>query len=286
MLRPDGSPVIIDLELAAALPAAGGSDGRGTPGYMSPAQKAGKPPAVADDIYGFGALIYFLATAGDPGQTPRANAMEDRPLRRLRPDAPEWIASIVEACLHAGQKASFRTMHEVASALKARTRINTHEERPATADLPLLLERTIQGLKMNALSQSREGSGSSEPLDINTGFAGSVLALADLADPSLDKAMEQLHGLASVLARMAEEPGRARLPGLYVGDSGVAVSLLRAGQMLHSADIRERACRLMHEANALTHSSPDMFNGTAGRILPISCSLTRRRTRAFGTPRE
>ncbi|MCA3575576.1 MAG: hypothetical protein IOC86_16775, partial [Aestuariivirga sp.] len=104
-------------------------------------------------------------------------------------------------------------------------------------------------------------------LDINTGLAGRVLALADLVDPDEDAALEQLAHLALLLAEDAEDPARDRLPGLYVGDSGIAVSLLRASQTLQSPDLEARAAALMRQSNRLAHDSPDMFNGMAGRLL-------------------
>jgi hypothetical protein len=263
MQRPDGRLAIIDLELAVPLSAGGPGDGRGTPGYMSAAQKAGHPPTLADDLHGFGALFYFLATAGDPGQTPRADPLRDRPLMALRPDAPDWFADIVETCLGSGAHTPFRGMDEVVRALAAQGSWAVSRAAPppaGTEDLAPLLAKTVSGLL-------QAGGEPGEPLDINTGLAGRVLALADLADPEQDTAMERLRDLAQLLAREAEDPSPDPLPGLYVGDSGIAVSLLRTAQVLRSDGLRARAAALMDRSNRLAHGSPDMFNGMAGRLL-------------------
>ncbi|MCA3574581.1 MAG: phosphotransferase, partial [Aestuariivirga sp.] len=146
MRRPYGRLAIIDLELAQPIAAAGAGDGRGTPGYMSPAQKAGEPPAVADDLYGFGALVYFLATAGDPGQTPRAEPLRDRPLRQLRPDAPAWFADVIETCLGSPAHPPFRSMEEVARALASPPSPASAGAAPpaaASVDLSALLAGTV-----------------------------------------------------------------------------------------------------------------------------------------------
>src|SRR5207302_415091 len=56
------------------------------------------------------------------------------------------------------------------------------------------------------------------------------------------------------------------VPGLYVGEAGIAAALLRTGLVLKDrrllAAARERARRL----RALPHRAPDLFNGSAGRL--------------------
>lgn len=73
-----GSPHILDFGVAAAIEEGGqgGGFGGGTPGAMSPQQGDGEPPRPADDLYGFGALLYELVSgrsplAMDPAADPR-----------------------------------------------------------------------------------------------------------------------------------------------------------------------------------------------------------------------
>jgi hypothetical protein len=78
----DGAPVLADFGLAAATGDAGAPRG-GSPFSMSPQQLDGQPPALADDVYGFGALAYELL-CGYPPFYPDA-----RPERvRTEPPAP------------------------------------------------------------------------------------------------------------------------------------------------------------------------------------------------------
>ncbi len=77
-----GAPVLADFGLAAAVGDAGAPRG-GSPFSMSPQQLDGQPPALADDVYGFGAFAYELL-CGYPPFYPDA-----RPERiRSEPPAP------------------------------------------------------------------------------------------------------------------------------------------------------------------------------------------------------
>ena len=67
LLTSDGAPRLADFGMAlvvAAQPAA--NAGRGSPYSMSPQQAAGEAASVADDIYGFGAMLYELLSGYPP----------------------------------------------------------------------------------------------------------------------------------------------------------------------------------------------------------------------------
>jgi lantibiotic modifying enzyme len=56
------------------------------------------------------------------------------------------------------------------------------------------------------------------------------------------------------------------LPGLYVGEGSTGVALLRAGQVLGDFSLIEAAAERSHAISTIPFASPDLFNGTAGRI--------------------
>jgi lantibiotic modifying enzyme len=62
------------------------------------------------------------------------------------------------------------------------------------------------------------------------------------------------------------QPGETILPGLYVGESGVAAALLRAGQILKRPDLVGEAADIATRIANLPHASPDLFHGSAGRL--------------------
>jgi len=60
MLRPDGSPVIVDFGIAHinGIAQKPGSVSRGSPEYFSPEQARGEPPQPFDDMYSFGIILW------------------------------------------------------------------------------------------------------------------------------------------------------------------------------------------------------------------------------------
>lgn len=88
---------LVDFELAC--PSGLPGEAAGTPGYCSPQQMAGVPASVADDVYGMGALLYFLATGADPGTSdPAASGpgLERVIARCLDEDPEKRYPSMVE----------------------------------------------------------------------------------------------------------------------------------------------------------------------------------------------
>ena len=104
------------LDFGLVLPPAGSPDGQnltqagtvaGTPAYMSPEQAANQQNIDArSDIYGVGALAYFLLTGQPPfaGRSPvetlAAHLYElPAPLTQQRPDIPADLQAVVLRCL-------------------------------------------------------------------------------------------------------------------------------------------------------------------------------------------
>ncbi len=97
----------------------------GTPYYMAPEHLAGQHVTPAADVYSFGATVFECLT----GQVPFSGSFEQiyarsmtapRPdVRKLRPDAPAALASLVAKCLAPDPNDRFRTGVELAAALDA-----------------------------------------------------------------------------------------------------------------------------------------------------------------------
>jgi hypothetical protein len=97
----DGGARLVDFELSAEVGSTG--EAAGTPGYCSPQQIAGAPASVADDVYGLGALLHFLATGADPGGPAEV--------------ADEALARAIGRCLLEEPAERYRSMREVDAAL-------------------------------------------------------------------------------------------------------------------------------------------------------------------------
>lgn len=104
-----------------------------------------------------------------------------------------------------------------------------------------------------------------QSVDVNAGDAGAVLALTALA--AATRASQHRARLASGAAWLAATPiGKPYLPGLYVGQAGVGTALLYAGIVLGEERWIDAARARSEQVAAAAYSSPDMFNGAAGRL--------------------
>lgn len=277
IVTPGGELRLIDLELAHGVGDTRPPAGLGTPGYMSPSQAAGGPPVPADDVYGLGALLYLLATGADPGQTPARRALSDRAPRALNPGLPRWLEDVILRCLDEDAATRIGSAREVSAALSrgalagARPR---RAPRSAAADPAALAAALTAGLVADA-RPAPDGPGLVWPSrryaatgaavrDLNTGAAGVVLALAELAGRDDHGALAALAGGADWLA--STPVAAATAPGLYVGEAGVAVALLAAGRRLGRDALVESALARLGAVAREPFVSPDLFNGTAGRL--------------------
>jgi predicted Ser/Thr protein kinase len=288
IVAPDGRLRLIDFELACELGTEEPLRGMGTRGYFSPQRAAGEPPAVTDDVYSLGALLHAALTHAFPPMAPHPFALLERPIELLNPTAGPVLIEVISRCLDPNPETRFPSMAALdatlaaigpgASVTPAPFGGEPAEEPEAQArhrytELAKRLGDTLckealrpsDGRGLMWLSKSVDADGL--PVrDLCVGGAGAVLALAEL----VGELGEPLH--RSVLmegARWLKEAPRLEgqpLPGLYFGEAGLGAALLRAGQVLGDDEfiniVAERGCWI----SSLSHTSPDLFNGTAGRL--------------------
>lgn len=286
ILSPDGHIRLVDFDSALEWEAGSPSAHHGTTrGYESPQSHAGAAPAVTDDVYALGALLYFMATGIDPSIVPHPLALLDQPPAVANPTLGAGMAAVIERCLDADPALRYPSMAAVdavlAVARQARADVaqSTHEtsaaesEEQAPSRYRELARRLGDTLCSTALAQPNGGVAwvSSHPVaagllarDINTGNAGTILALAELV-AELGCA-EHRRVLGEAAAWLAGTPSVRSHAGLYIGESGVGAALLRSGQVLGDDRLIAAAAEKGRKVAAQPYTCPDMFNGTAGRI--------------------
>jgi eukaryotic-like serine/threonine-protein kinase len=119
LLGDDGRAKLSDLGVAARI-GERNSVPPGSPFNASPQQHDGDPPAVADDVYGFGALAYELLSGYPPHYPDAAAARSGGPPPepiRARIPVPPVLAQLVLACLARSPEERPREMSEVRDAL-------------------------------------------------------------------------------------------------------------------------------------------------------------------------
>jgi tRNA A-37 threonylcarbamoyl transferase component Bud32 len=281
----DGRARLIDFGLAWSIGCHARPAGAGTRGYISPACLAGEPPTPNDDLYAFGGVLYLLLTGAEPSRAPDADELLARNILQINPRASASLAAIAERCLGKEPHRPFSSAREVARALRATIGAgqNRHQApmpkeapRRMTGDeLSRRLQRTADFICHQAQphdgglvwrSTYFVGKGLLSR-DVNSGMAGTVLALAELVDEfGVDRHAETLLQAASSLGRLPSLPG-ARPQGLYVGEMGVSVALLRAGIALNDGELVAKAVDRARSVASRPMNSPDLFHGMAGQLL-------------------
>ncbi len=279
LLGDDDRLRLIDFDLAQAVGSNDRPAGAGTRGYTSPECRRGMPAAVTDDVFAAGAVLYFLATGAEPSRAPDEDDLLARPLTLLNPRLSAGLVAVIERCLSPDLTARYGSVRELHDALAAVRRqeapVPETGERPS-ADVALgqvvaaadsLCARAVPfGTGKAWRSQYYVGKGLIGR-DINSGTAGTLLALAEIVDEfGLPRHAAVLHEAVMALSDFAPFPGD-HPAGLYVGELGVAAALLRAGQVLGDRDLIERAVELGRASAKLPIESPDLFHGAAGRLL-------------------
>ncbi len=127
----DGEAVVTDFGIAKAVTAAVTKNltlsgtAVGTPAYMSPEQAAGEAELDArSDIYSLGAMLYEMIAGAAPFTGATVQAIIARlftepapPLRKRRPDVPEWLERAVMKAMSKDPSARYATAAEFAEAL-------------------------------------------------------------------------------------------------------------------------------------------------------------------------
>ncbi|MER7195573.1 lanthionine synthetase LanC family protein [Streptomyces flaveolus] len=286
MLPANGPVRLIDLELAHPTGARNRPANAGTRGYLSPACRAGEAVSPADDIYALGAVLYLLITGAEPSRAPDPHNLLARPPEQLRPTVDAPLTTIVSRCLDPDPQRRFTSTHQVRQALltvsenpppqpPAPPAAADPEQTRAASHLLELARRTGDYICAHAESSTQKVTWRSEyyvgkglvSRDINTGMAGTILALAELAQELRDpQHINVLHAAARTLDTMPAIPGD-RPRGLYVGEMGIAAALLRAGQVLSDDELIQCATnRARAQPAAALDDSPDLFHGLAGRL--------------------
>lgn len=289
IVQPDGSLRLVDFELAiSSLPSAAspGAWGAGTRGYLSPERSRACRPTVGDDVYSLGAMIYLLATGAEPSCEPDPATLLRRPMELANPAIDPAVAAIIRRCLAPEAQHRFGSAAACSAALQEAAtrsdepgRLEPEGARSAGLDTATALDLAwaigdflCDGVSVDGdsveLGWHLGTFGEKEPwaADLNLGAAGAALALSELVAAFGDARHRQtLRALATALPLLSR-PAGPPLPGLYVGAAGVAAAQLRAGRVLDDDDLIGSARRLGRAIAHTPHTSPDLFNGSAGRL--------------------
>lgn len=102
LLTSDGSPRLADFGMALVMASAPAANaGRGSPHSMSPQQAAGEAASVADDLYGFGVMLYELLSGYPPSYGDGKLNTAGKNITTLPASVPEPLARLIAQLLAA-----------------------------------------------------------------------------------------------------------------------------------------------------------------------------------------
>jgi Lanthionine synthetase C-like protein/Protein kinase domain len=264
-----------------------------TYGYRPHEVAHGNSAGKLSDIYSVGAILLFLLTGQNPSLYPEGDgrlmsllsASSDKLAQRslgpfvevvarcLQPEPSsryQDMAMVVEELRRAGREAQ---LHGSTGPVRAPGDVEeaAHEpvwdlRRRIAAGLAAICADAIRvgNDEMTWKSFWMKGKGGNFR-DINAGAGGTLTTLCDgLVFGADDGLTEFVIGAAKWLSKndLYENPP---LPGLYVGDCGVGLALLRAGILLDDGSLLERGQEMVRRSCESEHKSPDLFSGLAGR---------------------
>jgi Lanthionine synthetase C-like protein/Protein kinase domain len=287
IVAPEGRLRLLDFELAHG-PALGGTPyGVGTLGYVSPQQLAGEAPAATDDVYGVGALLYLAASGGEPSRGASQDKPLTRPISLLNPACGRQLQAVIARCLHPDAGRRFASMQELDEALASLSPSASLSPPAFGAERPRCTEPTARRRARGFASRLADticsmavpdptGAGKTwqsthravagaPSRDLNAGSAGPLLVLAELVARLGQTAHREVLADGARGLLNAPRPDGEPVPGLYVGEAGVATALLRAGQALKDPELIQAAEERGAWIATLPYRSPDLYNGTAGR---------------------
>ncbi len=270
LVRDRSNVSIIDLELALALDDPDPFPSIGTRGFAAPQQVLGWGPAIADDLWSFGALVRMLATGSNPSMAADPYEWWRVPLPSVRPDLAQ-LAPVLDRCQALDREDRPASVHEVLDALDRLDSTSSGQpSRARSAGLPPRPAMRLDALAATLHDTVASSRGSESHLDpsLYTGLAGGLLVLlADAGDDpgggARQLAAEMLPAVAAA-SRSFEAPGA----GLLSGPTSVALVCAVAGARLDDPHLRELGVHLREGAATWgSERSDDVVSGTAGRLL-------------------
>jgi serine/threonine protein kinase len=270
-----GAVGLLDFELACLAGAADPLPCVGTRGYCSPQQAGKAVPALSDDVYSLGAILYLMATGADPRLSPDPFDLLSRPLHLMAPHLDARLEEVIGRCLAIDPAERFATAGEVAAEL---VDLGTGPRRELARPSPPSPEsdRALAGQLGESLAADVHAWGE-EPHDASlySGRAGIVLALAELSNELRERS---LRVALTEAADHLRTPSSADHGGLYAGPAGVGLALLRAGQVLGDQNLITESLDLSRAVARAPSVGCDLVSGLAGelRFHTLVAAATRR----------
>jgi serine/threonine protein kinase len=240
----------------------------GSTGFATKNRRWGKTPTTDDDIYGYGAILYYLFGFVNPEVCPLEIQQSDIALQWLNSIIPDTINSLIEDCLSGVIKTALEIQKRWQISLP--TSLPIEKSLPTIVNYATKLDFLYKAFIQQVYQESNQryvvsqSIGGDVAINDLRGASGSLLSFTLYSYVSGSDAVGTV--LRSVSGDLLKQNHTYNLiPGLYVGESGKALSLLYAGIFLGDNTLRQEAMRWLDNTNQYAYQAVDLFNGLAGR---------------------
>lgn len=281
----------------------GAAIGAGTPPFYSREQFEEEPPAAADDVFAWGALLHYLACGAEsladiPKEEHGLRPFARKPVGEWRPGVPEAIAAVIDRAVAWERSGRYATMreaqHALARAAQEATAAPSRAPETAAGALAADPDRAFRDLSapdfmrlardvgdaLCADAEEREdglcwatrvepGGVSQYDPDLYVGTAGIGLFLAELASATGEpRYAEAARGAARWLAGPAWGRGRAQ-HGLHCGEPGIGYFFVRIAELLGEPGFVTAAELRLRRLDGARFATIDVTHGVAGTLLAL-----------------
>lgn len=274
---------LIDFDHAAEISSQLFSVSRGTPGWESPERSVGSPAAVTDDIFGFGATLFFICTGIAAHEHPTLlldPAQAALTFRQIRPDLPEKLLAVILRCVAKDPTCRFQCAPDLQAAISTLSTTSVSLQENVVPQDSAMRSETICKNMYRKLEQevAPVASGGREfglagddrssriSLDLASGLSGMLMVLAIAANEMATTTHSIRHAAKLLLDQQKQRPEFSQ-PGLFTGKAGCALAIAYAGSVLHDEILFAQADELINQVTSAPPASVDVYSGLAGLIL-------------------
>lgn len=281
IITPQNEIRIIDFDAAYDLNEPSSPLGWGTEGFCSPQLTNQGIPNVLDDIYSIGAVLYYYLINATANILDVNHDNLKRRLELVNPGIDARLMLLILNCLSEDPKSRPQSANNLILELeriKDQHKISRNHQKSLTQwsakDLLIYRSKAIMLAKhlVNKYYQpSSLGAGfisqvNNQNLYDFRGTAGCMLAFSELYRTLKDPYFKKILTVTAQSIETGTQTLYNKIPGLYVGESGVCLSLIKAASILEDQSLHQKAMDQFMAVKKMPHESMDLFNGSAGRL--------------------
>lgn len=248
----------------------------GSNGFATKNRRKGKKPAINDDIYAFGAMLYYYATNTDCHLYQLEFGKIVIPITVLNRNVSAYLNNIITNCLN-GEYTSFdEIIHDFKFFNPGQDNFNYDEINTSYFNVKLSHRDNLDNLVKSFVTFLNSSNGKHEGLawlidheiiyDDFRGTAGCLMGLAVYAMKFPNNDINKFLSSKVTYLLNDDDYGYNRIPGLYVGESGRALASLYTGLAINDQTVIDMAVNKLILVNKMSLLGTDIFNGLAGRL--------------------